>query len=159
LRAELKNELESAGLLGYRPGAVYLKAALLLLISVAFFAAFMLVPSWWLKVPLFLCGVSVNIGLVMMGHESGHGAISRRPFVNDLLGYVTFPLLSGLSHNYWRYKHNTLHHAYVNVDGKDPDIRIYPMAMNKHQRAHGVRDALRRRQVHGQGRPEGRQRT
>ncbi len=137
LRTELKAELEAAGLLGYEPWRVYCKFALLLGITVALFAAFLTVPwaLWYLKVPLFVCAVSVNIAVVMLGHESGHGAVSRTPWINDLLGYLTFPLMTGLSMAYWKYKHNTLHHSYPNVAQKDPDINPPFFALHKDQRA------------------------
>jgi fatty acid desaturase len=135
LRAELKAELESAGLFDYSPVKVFAKAILLLLATIGLLVAFVMVPSWWVRVPTFFASIATSVALIMFGHDSGHNAVSRRPFVNDVLGYFAFPLLSGLSLGYWRYKHNTLHHSYVNVEGKDPDIRIYPMAMNRTQRS------------------------
>ena len=135
LRTELKAELEAAGLLGYEPARVYRKFAVLLSVTVALFAAFLVCPYWVLKVPLFISAVAANIAVVMLGHESGHGAVSRTPWVNDLLGYLTFPLMTGLSMAYWKYKHNTLHHSYPNVAQKDPDINPPFFALHKEQRA------------------------
>lgn len=136
LRNELKSELDAAGLLGYHPAQVYAKFALLTVVTGVFFAGAFLAP-WWLRVPLFVVGVCFNVGLVMIGHDSGHGAVSRNAVVNDLPGYLTFPLLGGLSLPYWRYKHNTLHHSYPNVEGKDPDVTVFPMAMSANQRVGG----------------------
>jgi fatty acid desaturase len=134
LRAELKAELESVGAFSYRPGLVYLKAAFLLAVTVALFAGAALAPSWWLKVPLFLVGIATNIGLVMIGHDAGHGAVSRHKWTNDALGYALFTLIGGLPLVYWKWKHNTMHHSFPNVAGKDPDVDIYPYAMNTEQR-------------------------
>jgi fatty acid desaturase len=148
LRAELKADLERAGLLGYHPGAVYAKAALLLALTALFLAGFFLAPWWLLKAPLFVAGLATSIALAMIGHDSGHFAISRNRFVNDLPGYLLFPVLGGVSLAYWRHKHNTLHHSYTNVDGKDPDIRIYPFAMHEGQRStkRGIRSFVQQRQ-------------
>lgn len=135
LRTELKAELEAAGLLSYIPGRVYAKYALLLSITVGLFALFFIASSWWLKVPLFVAAVTVNVAVVMMGHESGHGAVSRNPWINDLIGLASFPLMAGLSMTYWKYKHNTMHHSYPNVAKKDPDIDLAPFALHSDQRA------------------------
>jgi fatty acid desaturase len=134
VRAGLKQELDAAGLLALRPGAVYRKALVLAALTAGFLLAFALVSPWVVRVPLFLASVATSVAFVMLGHESGHGSISRTPFVNDLLGYLTFPLVGGVSLNFWRHKHG-LHHAFVNVHGKDPDIVIYPFAMNRGERA------------------------
>lgn len=134
-RSALKAELKAVGAFEYRPATVYLKTLLLLVFTSAFFGTLFAVDSWWVKVPAFVCGIATSIGLVMIAHDSGHGAISRNKLVNDLPGWLLFPLFGGLSMTYWRYKHNTLHHTHTNVVGKDPDVAIFPFAMNREQRA------------------------
>lgn len=134
-RSALRAELDAAGVFEYRPGAVYLKTFVLVAATVGFFSVLFLAASWWVRAPAFLCGVATSIGLVIVAHDSGHGAISRNKLINDLPGWLLFPLFGGLSLPYWRYKHNTLHHSYTNVVDKDPDVAIYPFAMNPAQRA------------------------
>ncbi|MFN7134234.1 MAG: fatty acid desaturase family protein [Myxococcales bacterium] len=134
LRAELKAELDAAGLLEERPGLTYLKAAVLLAATISLFLLCYHAPSWWMKLPLFAAGIFTNVALIMMGHESGHGSVSQNRWLNDALGYFAFPLMSGLSLTYWKYKHNTLHHSYPNVAHKDPDIAVYPFAFYKEQK-------------------------
>lgn len=135
LRAELKAELEAEGLFAYHPGRVYAKFFGLLAVALGFFVAALAAPSLWLAAPLFLAGVCTSIALVMIGHDAGHGAVSRHKGVNDLLAYLAFPVIGGMSLTYWKCKHNTLHHSYPNVDGKDPDVKIYPFAIHAGQRA------------------------
>lgn len=60
-----------------------------------------------------------GIGLSIM-HDANHGAYSRNPTVNKLLGYL-MNLVGGDASN-WRIQHNILHHSYTNVDGADEDI-------------------------------------
>ncbi len=134
LRSELRTELEAAGVFEEAPGRVYAKFLALLAVTIGLFAAAVTVPSWWAKVPLFVAGLAANIGVVMLGHDSGHGAVSKRRWLNDPLGYFCFPLFAGMPLVYWKWKHNTLHHSYPNVSGKDPDIDIYPFAMHEGQR-------------------------
>lgn len=141
LRTELKAELEAAGLFAYHPARVYGKAVLLAAVTAGFLGAFVVAPWWALKVPLFLAAVVTNIALAMIAHDSGHSAVSRNKLVNDLPGWALFPFFNGLSLPYWRHKHNTLHHSYTNVSGKDPDIDIFPFAMATEQKRD---DAFRR---------------
>lgn len=136
MRAELKRELSEAGLLKSRPVATYLKAALLFAMCAAAFAAFLLAPQLWMRVGILWFAIPLTIALIMLGHESGHGTISRNQWVNDFIGYATFPLLGGVSFTFWKYKHN-LHHAHVNVDNRDPDVPIFPLAMTRAQKATG----------------------
>ncbi len=137
LRAELKAELDRAGLFVHQPAKVYGKFVLLALVTAGFFALTILAGPWWLKVPPFLAGLVASIALVMIGHDAGHGAVSPRQGVNDLLGYLAFPVAGGMSLTYWKYKHNTLHHSYPNVIHKDPDTEVYPFAFSREQRAKG----------------------
>jgi len=51
-------------------------------------------------------------------HDANHGAASRKPWVNDLLGFGT-DLIGSCKWN-WMAQHWT-HHAYTNHDEKDPD--------------------------------------
>ncbi len=137
LRSELKAELDAAGIFEDRSLLIYLKAAFLTAATIGLFALFFTTEGWLLKVPLFAMAIFANVALIMMGHESGHGAISSKKWINDPLGFVTFPLLSGLSLTYWKYKHNTLHHSYPNIADRDPDVKVYPFAFHSGQRNDG----------------------
>jgi linoleoyl-CoA desaturase len=95
-----------------------------------------IVLGWWLGsyllimlaglpplVNLLLC---VSFGLATAGlgfnimHDAIHGAYSKRPWVNRLMG-LTMELL-GSSSVFWRQKHNVWHHTYTNVAGMDEDL-------------------------------------
>lgn len=68
----------------------------------------------------------ISIGLAMAGvgfnlqHDGGHGAFSRRPWVNKLMA-LALDLL-GASSYFWHFKHNIAHHSHPNVVGQDDDI-------------------------------------
>mmetsp|Transcript_27356 Transcript_27356/g.58761 ORF Transcript_27356/g.58761 Transcript_27356/m.58761 type:complete len:479 (-) Transcript_27356:89-1525(-) len=51
-------------------------------------------------------------------HDANHGAVSKKPWVNDLFGFGT-DLIGSCKWN-WMAQHWT-HHAYTNHDEKDPD--------------------------------------
>lgn len=60
-----------------------------------------------------------GIGLSIM-HDANHGAYSKKPWVNNLLG-LSLNLVGGHAVN-WRVQHNVLHHTYTNVHDVDEDI-------------------------------------
>jgi fatty acid desaturase len=63
---------------------------------------------------------SVQMGGLM--HDSGHRAVFRSRRLNDILGVVC-SLMMGLVFDNWRTRHNA-HHAFSNMQGKDPDAEI-----------------------------------
>lgn len=81
--------------------------------------------------PLAMLGVAVGMGVVMAGigfgvaHDALHGAYSRRPWVNRLLGY-SFDLLGANSY-LWKITHNVIHHTYTNIQGVDEDLEVSPL--------------------------------
>jgi fatty acid desaturase len=147
LRAELKAELDAARVFEYQPVRVYAKVLLLTCATVALFALMFAIDPWWAKAPLFVVGVAVSVGLVMNGHDAGHRAVARTKWTNDVLGYFLFSFVAGLPLVYWKWKHNTMHHSFPNVAGKDPDVDIFPYAMSRNQRVdHGWRAFVQRHQ-------------
>lgn len=60
-----------------------------------------------------------GIGMSVM-HDANHGAYSRNPRINYLIG-LTLNMCGGAVVN-WKMQHNVLHHTYTNIAGKDNDI-------------------------------------
>ncbi len=60
-----------------------------------------------------------GIGMSVM-HDANHGAYSKKPWLNDLLGY-SLNLVGGNAFN-WKVQHNVLHHTFTNIEGVDEDI-------------------------------------
>lgn len=80
-----------------------------------------IVQSVWLFYLMsFLMGMGkAGIGLSVM-HDANHGAYSKKPWVNRLIGY-SLNLVGGNATN-WKIQHNVKHHTYTNVAGMDEDI-------------------------------------
>jgi linoleoyl-CoA desaturase len=80
-----------------------------------------LVSNVWAMFGLcLLMGVAVaGIGLSVM-HDANHGAYSKKPWVNNLLGF-SLNLVGGNAFN-WKVQHNVLHHTYTNIHDVDEDI-------------------------------------
>ncbi|PHX91767.1 MAG: acyl-CoA desaturase [Flavobacteriales bacterium] len=58
-------------------------------------------------------------------HDACHGAFSSRGWVNKLFGNSLS--LMGSHAFIWKFKHNTLHHTFTNIDGLDDDIAKAPV--------------------------------
>ncbi|CAD7699395.1 unnamed protein product [Ostreobium quekettii] len=74
----------------------------------------------------FICAVglgffSAEVGLSIQ-HDANHAAFSTIPFVNKVVGFTLDAV--GASSFMWKQQHVVGHHAYTNVDGVDPDIRV-----------------------------------
>lgn len=72
----------------------------------------------------FLLNAVMGIGLAGIGmsvmHDANHGAYSKKPWLNDLIGY-SLNLVGGNAFN-WKVQHNVLHHTFTNIEGVDEDI-------------------------------------
>lgn len=77
--------------------------------------------AWYMTVALFaMMGLGMSfIGLEIM-HDSNHGSLSKRKWVNELLG-KSLNLLGGNA-EIWKIQHNQMHHTHTNIEGLDPDI-------------------------------------
>lgn len=128
----LLREIKSVGLLERRTGHYVSRIAVMAVLLVAGWTAFVLIgDSWWqLAVAVFLAFVLTQAGFI--GHEAGHRQISASRRANDIIGLLHADLAVGLSFGWWVDKHNR-HHAHPNQEGKDPDIEIGALAFTADQ--------------------------
>ena len=83
--------------------------------------------AWWYILLWAVTGVGMaGVGLSVM-HDANHGAYSKSPLVNKIIGKVLV-LLGGNDAN-WRIQHNVLHHTYTNVNNMDEDIAPPPFIL------------------------------
>ncbi len=133
---ELRVELRAAGVFEHRESRTWLELALLVAIfAVATALTFTFgFPLALLTVPIAAIAMT---SAVMLGHEGGHGALSEQRSRNELMLWLTFPLLGGVSARYWKAKHNVLHHGHPNVVDHDEDLNLWPMAATRahHERS------------------------
>lgn len=66
-------------------------------------------------------------GIASNTHSSSHYATSERRWINRLLTYVGYPVVTGFSATYWWHKHIVLHHSHPNLIGHDVDIDWMPL--------------------------------
>lgn len=109
------------------PRMVAKTAVLLVWFSTSYALLVLAATSWWhgalLALSLALAMAGIGFGVQ---HDANHGAYSRGPAVNRIMGF-TLDVLGGSSY-VWRYKHNVAHHTYTNVTGADDDIDVGPLA-------------------------------
>ena len=105
---------------------LHMKSVVMLAWFLASYVWLVFVASvWWEVVLLMGSLVFAMAGLAFnVLHDGGHGAYSRRPFVNRIMA-MALDLLGGSSFT-WKWKHNVLHHTYPNVLGVDSDVDLWP---------------------------------
>jgi linoleoyl-CoA desaturase len=114
---------------------MYLKTAVILACLVSSYASLVFAASaWWQAVPLAaLLGLAMAAVSFNVQHDGNHHAYSRRPWVNRLM--ATSLDLMGASSYFWHWKHDVIHHTYVNIAGQDTDIDTDGLArLSPHQR-------------------------
>jgi fatty acid desaturase len=75
-------------------------------------------PLWLLLVPLVAMAI-LTMGYV--GHDAGHYALSKKPWINDVWGHFGMTFLCGFSFGFWRARHNN-HHVHCQEVSGDPDM-------------------------------------
>nr|ADB81956.1 delta 5 desaturase [Lobosphaera incisa]AEU04699.1 fatty acid delta-5-desaturase [Lobosphaera incisa]AID50177.1 delta-5 fatty acid desaturase [Lobosphaera incisa] len=105
-------------------GAMYAKSLTILAgLALSFygtFFAFSSAPASLLSAVLLgICMAEVGVSIM---HDANHGAFARNTWASHALG-ATLDIV-GASSFMWRQQHVVGHHAYTNVDGQDPDLRV-----------------------------------
>ncbi|MFW5944740.1 MAG: fatty acid desaturase family protein, partial [Bacteroidota bacterium] len=93
--------------------ALYLGPYLLMVTGVV--SSTLLILLCWVVMGLGMAGVGVDIM-----HDANHGSYSESKPINQWLSKSLY-ILGGLPET-WQIQHNTIHHAYTNIDGYDADI-------------------------------------
>lgn len=103
---------------------MYTKTAILLLsLFGLYFGLVFVANTWWQVIPL-----CITLGLVTAGigfsiqHDGAHHAYSNSLWVNKLMA-MSLDLI-GASSYIWHWKHDVIHHTYVNIAGYDVDLDV-----------------------------------
>jgi fatty acid desaturase len=120
---ELHRDALSRGLFA-GAGAAYIArlCVCLPLVAALAFVAWMTASGVVMLLASALAGfVSVQIGFV--AHDAGHGAVSRRAWINELAGQLAFSVVNGLGFQSWKLSHDA-HHAHSQDESGDPDMQV-----------------------------------
>lgn len=137
----LRAELTRIGAFHHRTARTWGKLALLLG-SLALVVVLVALLPWWCALWLVPLAAVPAVSAAMIGHEAGHGSLAASKRHNEIALHLIFPLFAGLGAQYWKHKHNRLHHGHPNIVGRDPDIDVWPMALST--TAHAESSRLRR---------------
>jgi fatty acid desaturase len=131
---ELYTQLKARGLFDPAP---FWTRKLLIWVPTFFLSYFALIVlpfgSLWLALAPVCAVAWLTMGFV--GHDAGHYALSRKPWVNDFWGQVGMTFVCGMSFGFWRSRHNQ-HHAHCQEIDGDPDMHfgvlfsVYPHSAN-----------------------------
>lgn len=127
VKREVQAYFESRGLSDKATAGMVLKTVILLGGSLATYLLILFGGFGpWVKLGLaVLLGVGVaGVGFAV-AHDALHGAYSRNPLVNKVLG-LSFDLF-GANGYMWKITHNVIHHTYTNIHGVDEDLSVSPL--------------------------------
>lgn len=113
-------------------------------------AGVLLVPAGWTKLLLAVAAGFANASLFVVGHDGCHGSLTRKRWLNQLVGRLAF-LPNYHPYVAWEHSHNGLHHGWTNVKTKDPVF--VPLSVDEYLALPAWRRALERfnRSVLGTG--------
>lgn len=120
--AQLRKEVEQAGILKRSYGFYFLMTLFVTLGFVGSLIAFFVVGK---PIVLILFAVLAGFFTVQFGglmHDAGHRAIFSSPRFNDLIGHF-YSAFAIMSFDEWKEIHNR-HHANPNEENEDPDVGI-----------------------------------
>lgn len=127
VKREVQAYFESRGLSDKATAGMVLKTVILLGGSLATYLLILFGGFGpWVQLGLaVLLGVGVaGVGFAV-AHDALHGAYSRNPLVNKVLG-LSFDLF-GANGYMWKITHNVIHHTYTNIHGVDEDLSVSPL--------------------------------
>ena len=124
----LTRQVQAAGLMRRRYGYYWAKLVGSVAALSAWTAGFVLLGDsrWQLVNAVVLALVLTQVAF--LGHDAAHRQIFASGRWNDWTSLVVTNVLVGISHGWWKNKHNR-HHAAPNKEGADPDIALGAVAM------------------------------
>ena len=133
--AELKNLIRQNGLMEKQPLYSTFKFLItlgLFVLGITFMVFAANVGSVWLMLlaAVYMAFAFVQIGFI--AHDVGHRQVFKKPWQNDVVGYICGNLMLGMSYSWWVDKHNA-HHSNPNQFDMDPDIDIPLLAFSQEQ--------------------------
>lgn len=121
LYTDLARVIRESGLLQRRYAYYWTRIVVAVLAFVLLWTGIVVLGNSWFQLVL-----AAALGILMtqfgfLGHDAAHRQVFRSAAWNDWTSRVLGGVFAGLSHGWWRDKHNR-HHAAPNQSGRDPDI-------------------------------------
>ena len=124
----LARQVTDLGLMRRRYGYYWSKLVGSVIVLAGWVVAFVWIgDSWWQLAWAGVLAVALT-QIAFLGHDAAHRQIFKSGRWNDWVSLIVADLLVGISHGWWRGKHNR-HHAHPNKDGYDPDVALGTVAL------------------------------
>lgn len=123
LKANVADYFEKNKISKYGNTSLFLKTIFMFILYFGPYALMMagIIESW---LGVFFCWVLIGFGKAGVGmgimHDANHRTYSKNARLNKLMSKTMF-LVGGFPAN-WQRQHNTMHHGFTNIDGRDEDI-------------------------------------
>jgi linoleoyl-CoA desaturase len=142
----LREELRVAGYFERPPAPVLVRWCAHLLLAFGGLYVFVESGPILLRIAALLVSCFGFLGQAMIAHTASHNGVSDNRFVNQLITFVSYPLLLMLSATYWHRSHVQIHHPSPNVVDVDDDCDLRPLfALNdEHVRDGSLPPGIRR---------------
>jgi fatty acid desaturase len=145
---DLARLVRASGLMARCYGYYWTSVTTAVLVLAGLVGAMVWLGNTWLQllIAALLGCVLTQVGF--LGHDAAHRQIFVSAAWNDWTARVLSGAVVGLSHGWWRSKHNQ-HHASPNQVGRDPDVVSRVLAFSRevaHERAGGLRGWYTRHQ-------------
>ncbi len=129
---ELRERLRAEGYFEHAAARVLLAWGAHLALLFGGLAVFVTSDVLVLRAVAMLVSCFGGLGAATIGHTASHNAVSEHRIVNQVVTFVTYPLLLMLSATYWHRSHVQVHHPSPNVVGVDDDCDLRPLfALNE----------------------------
>jgi fatty acid desaturase len=79
--------------------------------------------SFWVVGATYVAIALLLAQFAFIGHDAGHGALSRSRRINRALGQVSMTMVTGLAFDEWISRHRA-HHAFCQHEARDPDMAV-----------------------------------
>lgn len=78
--------------------------------------------TWWLTLIGIFTTAFFTVQFGFLGHEAGHGAITKNKNLQYILGQFSMSVINGVGYSHWKERHDT-HHGKSNHEEEDPDLK------------------------------------
>lgn len=122
LNSRVSQYFKKTGQSRHANSVMFIKTIVMFAILIIPYSFIYVIDNGWILMALyFIIGFGVTgIGFSVQ-HDANHGAYSKNPLINKILGYSLN--IIGANATNWKIQHNVFHHSYTNIDTHDEDIR------------------------------------
>ena len=117
----LRKLVEEQGLLNKTPWYYTRTTLLLIILFTGAWIIYYSFQNFYLQMGIVCLLGFLSFQFGLLGHDAGHRAVSRKQWLNKMLGHACLTIVNGVSIQHWESKHNA-HHKSPNYNPGDPDI-------------------------------------